>query len=356
MMLRFYDFLLEAKKQKEQGVGSSQNSSGVLHELLTGYYLNNKKHMEKHEDINGLSPREAHDQLKSSMTPEQYESVRAKAEFAANDLRKTIPGDISRVHWTSKPGDIKRSTGIESTQKEDPSDIMITTKDGKHHGVSLKTSEKTEHVPIANPGIEALHGADHILQQHRENIRKQYPQIGSLTNAAARKLVVRADPNLESNIREENRKTLSLMSEHLSNRLSSLPHDELVHHIRENVLHAHPTPLQNFGHNHIRHTVWGVGDKMKAKSIDPNKHYEEILKTPKHITVQTTGQGVTYYHKGVPFARQNIKFDSQADPMSSVKSATQDVPMETKRPRTAKVDAKYISGEVGGKMFKGPSE
>ena len=334
----FVYYLEEAKRKKkvdgeEEEEGSKANSAGVLHELLTGYYLNGGKHMEKHEDINGLSPEEAHNMLQQKMKPEVYQEAHQRAKAAADDIRQRVGGKIKRIHWTSKPGDIKRSTGVESTQKEDPSDIMITTPDGQHHGISLKTSKSTEHVPIANPGIEALHGADHILKQHRDDIRASYPNIAAQTNSDGRKEVVRSSAKLEAEVREKNRATLSAMSVHLQKKLSALPPDELVHHLRENVLHAHATPLQEHGHNHIRHTIWGENGNYKTKGIDPSQHYEHILSSPEHITVETTGQGVTYSHKGVAFARQNVKFDSQADPLGSVKSATQDVPI--KKPRAA---------------------
>jgi hypothetical protein len=333
MLINFIKYLEEAKKEENSDkIGG--NSAAILHELLTGYHLNNKQHMEKHADINGLSPKQAHDKLKENFSKEQYNEINKRAKFAADDIRKKVgENNIARVHWTSKPGDIKRSTGVDATQKEDPSDIMITTKNGKHVGISLKTSDKTEHVPIANPGIEALHGADHILEKHRDNMRKNYSEVGLLPNARARKDATRANPALQEKIREENRKTLSAMSTHLQKKLSTMSKEELVHHLREHILHAHKTPLQNLGHIHMRHTTWGKPDKLKAKSIDPSEYYEHILQSPEHIEVHTTGQGVTFSHRGIPFARQNIKFDSQDDPMSSVKSATQDIPMETKVPR-----------------------
>jgi hypothetical protein len=337
----FIQYLEEAKKKKskenDEGEGSSQNSAGVLHELLTGYHLNNGRHMDKHEDIDGLSPRQAHDKIKASMDPETYSDIYRKAKFAAEDIRKRVGGKIARVHWTSKPGDIKRSTGIESTQKQDPSDIMVTTEDGKHHGISLKVSKNTEHVPIANPGIEALHGADHLLQKHRENVTEKYPQlVGVVGGGKARKAIVRADSNMENDVRTMNRSTLSAMSAHLASKLSQMSPEEIVHHLRGNVLHAHATPLQEAGHVHMRHTIWGEGDNLKAKSIDPSQHYEHLLQSPEHITVRSTGQGVTFYHKDVPFARQNIKFDSQSDPLSSVKSATQDIPPPKVKSTTGK--------------------
>jgi hypothetical protein len=338
-MLRFFEYLLEAKKKAEEG-GSKQNSAGVLHELLTGYYLNGGQHMDHYKNEEGQSPKAAHDEIKKIMNPEDYKEAHKKAKFAADDIRNRLGGKkIKHVRWTSKSGDLKAATGIDASQNEDPSDIVVTTHDKthptgvRHHGISLKRSDSTEDVQIANPGIEALHGAEHILQKHRDDIRKSYPQVGSQSNSRKRKDVVRANPALRDEIRERNRRTLSAMSEHLAGRLSKLSHEHLVKHLRDHVLHAHVTPMQREGHEHMRHTTWGGGDRMQAKSIDPGTHYEQILKEPQHIEARTTGQGVTFYHRGVQFARQNIKFDSQDDPLSSVKSATSDINLK-KPPKT----------------------
>jgi hypothetical protein len=313
-MLRFSNFLIEAKKKAGEG-GSKQNSAGVLHELLTGYYLNGGRHMDNYKNDEGQSPEAAHDEIKSIMDPKDYEESHRKAKFAADDIRNRL-GDkkIKHVRWTSKSGDLKSATGIESSQNEDPSDIVVSTHDKdhptgvRHHGISLKRSEKTGDVQIANPGIEALHGAEGILKAHRDDIRTLYPAVAAGSNATKRKEVVRADPKLNEKIRERNRQTLSAMSKNLADKLNGMSKENLVQHLRDNVLHAHVTPMQDNGHEHMRHTVWGSDGKYQAKSIDPGTHYEQILSEPQHIEARTTGQGVTFYHRGVQFARQNINF------------------------------------------------
>jgi hypothetical protein len=369
-MKSFIQYIIETAKEADKVTG---NTRGVMHELLTGYYLNNGKHMEKHVDVNGLSPQQAHDKLKEKMSPEDYEEAHQRAKFAAEDLRKRIGGNVKKVQWTSKPGDLKRSTGIEASQNEDPSDIVVTRNDGKHVGVSLKTMKSSEHAPIANPGMEATHGGDEILAAHRDTIKKKFGAIGNLTNSDARKAAVRADPNLQAQIREQNRRTLFNISSHLQKKLSQMQPDDLVEHLRNHVLHAHRTPMQEQGHEHLRHTIWGEGNKIKAKSIDPGGHYEHILSDPSNIEAHHTGQGVVFKYKGQSFARQNIKFDSQDDPLSSVKSTTQDMshnigksvapaqepvpkPAANKQPVVAQKPVRKTSGAVGGKEWLSPSE
>ncbi len=108
----------------------SSDTKGKMHELLVGYHLKGGKHMSKHVDKEGDSPQEAHDKLKKSVHPNDYKKMNVRAKSAANDIKKQVEQNghkIHDVHWTSKPGDIHRSTGIHASQKEDSSDIVITT-------------------------------------------------------------------------------------------------------------------------------------------------------------------------------------------------------------------------------------
>lgn len=117
-------------KKPEQGKVSS-DTKGKLHELLVGYHLKGGVHMSKHPDKDGDSPKEAHDKLKETVHPKDYEKMNARAKSAAEDIRKQVEVNghkIHDVHWTSKEGDIHRTTGIHSTQNEDSSDIVVTTR------------------------------------------------------------------------------------------------------------------------------------------------------------------------------------------------------------------------------------
>ena len=109
----------------------SSDTKGKLHELLVGYHLKGGVHMSKHADIEGDSPKQAHDKLKKTVHPDDYKKMNARAKSAAEDIRKQVEvggHKIHDVHWTSKAGDIERTTGIKSSQKEDASDIVVTTR------------------------------------------------------------------------------------------------------------------------------------------------------------------------------------------------------------------------------------
>lgn len=127
----------ETEKNIKESVGTiekgkvSSDTKGKLHELLVGYHLKRGKHMSKHPDKEGDSPQEAHDKLKKTIHPDDYKKINARAKSAAEDIRKQVEVNghkVHDVHWTSKPGDIHRTTGINSSQQEDSSDIIVTTR------------------------------------------------------------------------------------------------------------------------------------------------------------------------------------------------------------------------------------
>lgn len=306
-------------------VGS--NTSGVLHELLVGQHLLGGQHMSAHPDVEGHSPEQAHNKLKASITPAQYNELDAKAKATAEHIKSKLShhGDIHNIAWTSKAGDIKRTTGIESSQEQDPSDIIATTVDSKgkvtHHGISLKTTgAKSGNVPVSNLGMEKTHGGAEILNNHREELKDTYPILKTLQNKELRKQWMKQNPEIENNVKKKNSQVLNNVAQNMSDRLSQLPKEQYVNHIRS-VIAAKPTPMQTFGHTHMRHTAYGSNGNYSFHDTDPAIEHEHILNDPENITHERRGTSVIFSHKGKPFARHRIKFESQSDPLASVKGS-----------------------------------
>lgn len=326
------ELLEEDKKAEEKGAG--QDTKGKLHELLVGYHLQGGKHMQKHPDKEGATPKEAHDKLKATVSKEEYHKINARAKSAADDLRSKVEKNghkVSHVHWTSQPGDIHRSTGIHASQKEDASDIMIHTKHEKsgkvkYHGVSLKVSDgSSKHVPVSNPGMESTHGGHKIVEKHREEIRKKFPSLTKMS-VKDRKAKVKSSSRMQSWLKKKNTETLQKLGHHLHKTLSKMSPDDLAHHIKTHVLQSNPTPLQQAGHAHIRHTTYTVKGENKHHSYDPHEHFSHIFKDPKNIThhvkvEHSGGASVQFKYKGKTFASHRLKFNSQSDPFSSVKGS-----------------------------------
>lgn len=320
--LKQFIFEAAAKKAKEEKVSS--NTKGVLHELLVGYHLRNGQHMERHPDINGKSPKEVHDELQKTITPEQYEKIKRRAKAAAEDIKKRVGahGPIIRVQWTSKTGDLKRATGIEATQKQDASDIVVTTKNAigeeKHHGVSLKvTDKKSGNLPVSNPGMESTHGGDEVLKAHRKKLLKKHSWIAKLTNADDRKEFMRANPKIREEVRELNRKALDAVVDHLHDQLKAMTPKQRSEHIRK-IIAARKTPMQEKGHGHIRHTTYEEGS---TSATDPSTAHEHILNDHKNITFRKSGTSIIFSHRGVDFAKHRLKYENADNPTSTIKGS-----------------------------------
>lgn len=317
----YEDFLIEEKVLN--------NTKGVLHELLVGYHLNGGKHMEKHPDVRGNSPEEAHDKLKSTISTTDYNLINQRAKAAAEDIKKTVGahGPIHNVQWTSKPGDLHRATGIHASQKEDASDIVVTTKhangETKHHGISLKVSDKPSSKPtVSNPGMKASYGAEHIVKAHQDHIKALYPELAKLKNKPERKAYVNKHPEIKKVVRNLNKTTLDKLGNHLHEKLSSLSHEDLVHHIKHHLLHAEETPMERQGHFHYKHTTGGMTN-YRFTTENHAKDYHHILSDPQNIKVEKRGQSSVFTYKGKPFIKHTLKFNSQSDPLSSVNGVGQ---------------------------------
>jgi hypothetical protein len=315
----------------------TSNDKGVLHELLVGHHLLGK-HMSKHPDKEGDTPKQAHDKIKAALhkkhgNHDEYNRLNTKAKSAAADIKKHIEKSghkIHDVHWTSKPGDIKRSTGIHASQKEDASDIVVhahhpkTPKKTKYIGASLKVTDGTnKHITASNPGMESTHGAHDIVKKHREELLKAHPKLIGVKSSAKRKEIMKNDPKMKEDVTKRNHEVITKIAKHISTKLTKAPKEDLVHHIRTHVLQANKTPLQHNGHEHIRHTTYQTGKKEGNKTvhetINPSEHWNHILNDHKNITVQHSGGNVHFLHKGNKFATHRMRVSSSSDPLPSFK-------------------------------------
>jgi hypothetical protein len=308
----------------------TSNSKGVLHELLVGYHLRGKKHMEKHADKQGDSPKQVHDKIKSQLHPDEYKKLHDKAKSAADDIKKHIEKSghkIHDVHWTSKRGDTERSTGIKAGQKEDASDIVIHSHKGtrkKYHGVSLKVTDNTnKHITASNPGLKANYSAEHIVHEHRKKIAEKYPELANTKNKKERSAMMKANSEMKEHVKAANKETATKIAEHTHHVLSTGSKHDLVAHIKTHVLQTNKTPMQHLGHEHIRHTTYNApkkeGSGLKHETIVPSEHWNDKLDDHKNITVEHKGTTLHFKHKGVTFATHRMRPSSVSDPETSFK-------------------------------------
>jgi hypothetical protein len=319
-----------AKEHVKENGSITSNSKGVLHELLVGYHLRGKKHMLHHADKQGDSPKQAHDKIKSQLHPEEYNKLNNKAKSAAEDIRKHVEKSgrkIHDVHWTSKPGDTHRSTGIKASQKDDASDIVIHSHKGnktKYHGVSLKVTDNTnKHITASNPGLKANYSADHIVHEHRAKIAEKYPELMKAKNKKERSAMMKNNSEMKKHVTDANRETAIKIAAHTHHVLSTGSKHDLVNHIKTHVLQSNKTPMEHLGHEHIRHTTYLAGKKegggLKHETVVPSEHWNHKLHDHENVTVHHEGTTLHFKHKGKTFATHRMRPSSISDPVTSFK-------------------------------------
>jgi hypothetical protein len=320
----------DAKTHVKDNGKITSNSKGVLHELLVGYHLRGKKHMEKHADKEGDSPKKAHDKIKSQLHPDEYKKLNDKAKSAADHIRKHIEKSgrkIHDVHWTSKPGDTYRSTGIKASQKEDASDIVVHSHKGnktKYHGVSLKVTDDTnKHITASNPGLKANYSAEHIVHEHRIKLHEKYPELANTKNKKERSALMKKNSEMKAHVTAANKETAIKLAAHTHHVLSTGSKHDLVNHIKTHVLQSNKTPMEHLGHEHIRHTTYMAkkadGGGLKHESVVPSEHWNHKLHDHENVTVEHKGTTLHFKHKGVTFATHRMRPSSISDPSTSFK-------------------------------------
>ena len=148
---------------KEGGV--SNNTKGVLHELLVGKHLNGGKHIDKeHAELDKHHKTKLAEYDKKFGTNEvQKQEHRAKEQHKVflDHAKKMGYEGAHEVHLTHKPGDIERKTGIKASQQENPTDVAVKfhkkPANAEHHylGISAKSSNVSK-IGFHNGGAKSV--------------------------------------------------------------------------------------------------------------------------------------------------------------------------------------------------------
>lgn len=333
----------------------SNNTRGVLHELLVGKHLNGGQHMTHHESEHGETPEQTHDRLKKTVHPDDYKKIESDAQGAAehikSELHKSHPGHAVKpgsVNWTSKPGDTEKVTGVKATQKEDSSDIMFKSHNPKKpkekeviHGKSLKVTTKTnKKVPASSLGKESSGEAVHELHsQHKKDLLAKYPALGKVKKEAHHKDLADArkewlekqSPKVKADIKTRNQTLLHRVANahaaELQQHLNSGNHEHVINHIKD-VISAKRTPAEQAGKSTFQKvTTYQSAKGAKHHSSHPAEDHEHALSNGHHLSVESSGGSVHFFHhdpktgEKKKIATQSHKFDSQSDPLSSLKTA-----------------------------------
>jgi hypothetical protein len=325
-MIRFREFLssylYESIKKK-----TDAQTNGDMHELLTGYHLLGGKHMEKHPNSKKETPEEAHDRIKKTMTPQDYDDHFQRAKHAADAILKHVGGrkNIKHVQWSAKSGDVGKITGVNKTQNEDSSDIYITKKNGKHLGISLKAhKEKGKAAHLMAPGLGSIENSlgfkkssQDMINAARKTLEDKYENEIKGKSRDALKKIVPNNPQLRADEAEERKKLLPAIASRWHKAYSQLPKPELARHLR-NLLHAN-----NTGQDHIRVVSSGVNGNYHTSLINTHTQYDHYLNDHTNLDVTHTDNSVNFRHKGNNIVSLRLKTEGGAGILKTIKSDVQ---------------------------------
>jgi hypothetical protein len=300
-------------------LGMTPNTKGVLHELLVLRHLKDDAVTDEHA--------QELDKHQSRIYKKDFTAANQRAKIAAKDIVKLIEDEnqtIENVFWASKSGDITRITDIETSQKEDASDIVIKT-ESKYFGISLKVSSNTKLLPTSNPGIWAFFGAEKMLYEYKKELMNNYPSLKSAINKKARKAIMNSWSEDERNSHSENRTSaLHSIMEYTFSQMKELDGSILADHVRNTILAAHKTPMELLGHTHIRHTTLDRKTGIECFHENPYSYYDPYLRNDDKIglelDVDLCGTYIRFISNKKPLATQRAKFGS-SEPLSSIKGS-----------------------------------
>jgi hypothetical protein len=352
-MISFKNFILN-EDDKESRLSS--NDKGVIHEHLVGRELNRLwSHNSEHGHHMSPAAKEQHDKIVEKIggvnSPE-YHNAHNLAVATAQAIHRHVSSqnDVDRehlktggqTHWTSKPGDIKRVSGHEESQQENPADIMVRYKDkagnNKHVGYSLKVAQKKHgHVSVSNPGAKQTDeqlgikrsGDDATHEDHYENARKELENRHSELKGKTRSeqnTIIKHPKNemIRKSAEEISVKAIGKIRDEWYEKLQGMDSKALSDHIRKNLLRATPTKTPMY-----KVTTGGTGNNNSVTIEHPETHHDHILNDHQNITVKKSGNNsIEFQHKHpmtgtvTTFLRHRIKPES-TPVISSLKGAAE---------------------------------
>ena len=294
----YEEHLIEAKEKRASGQES--DTEGKLFEVLSGYHLNGKKHMNSYRE-EGKLPQDIHDDIKSKMSPEAYQRVDQHARENAANIRSHLKengykGKINHVVWTSQSGDIGHFTGKDDPNNE--SDVMINFKHSlgsnnqgeeklgysmkyANNAVTLKNkTPKTfgSTYNVSDDPIKKLHAA------HMANVRSVLNDDTTSASGLHQKYKDSRDTPTGDEIERSSNDSRKQMVQHLARKMGQMKpqdlHDKILDHIagptNSTVFMAH---TNTSGKNHI---------------LSTRDHYKSILAEHKKELKVKAGEGTSF--------------------------------------------------------------
>jgi hypothetical protein len=308
MILKFKNFLSQTSLYEEhlteaaekRGSGQESDTEGKLFEILSGYHLNGKKHMNSYRE-EGKLPEDIHNEIKSKISPQAYQRVNQHAMENAANIRQHLKdsgyeGRINHVVWTSQGGDIKHFTGQDDPNNE--SDVMINFKHGlgsnnqgeEKLGYSMKYANNAVTLKNKTPKtFGQTYGIDekplmNLHKAHMTNVRSVLNDDESSASALHQQYKEARGTDVGNEIERSSNDSRKQMVKHLARKMGQLKPQELHDRILDHI--AGPTNSTVF----MAHT----NTEGKNHILSTREHYQKILKEHKPYLKVKPGAGTSF--------------------------------------------------------------
>lgn len=270
------------------------NENRFAYHVNGGKYIDNDHKTETehfHQTLEKVLPGEA---------KIQDDRARTQAHaFTQHAERKGYTG-VHSVHLTAKPGAIHKATGLNITQQENPSDVIVKFKkapEGSGHkalGVSLKSSSKAK-IGFHNGGAGTIGkqlgvNLEGIAKMHHDKFAAENKLPAS---AVKRKEAIKGDKQLYAKANKAASVLHTALRDELHKKYSSMSHASLKEHFTNTFLKA-----KNNQEALPYVKVHGQGGGTKeAKAHVEETHDNPVyhmIKRAKKITVEKAGD--SYIH------------------------------------------------------------
>lgn len=305
--------LLESSSHNS--IASNYNEHATAHEILRQHYEGKKipaktaENMKTHSDLMAHHAKLLHDAVGAETASKELADQHGRAKVAAANVleHRGKLGHKSPITHVAHTG----GTGITAygdTKQSNPSDIVIHHTNGKHLGVSLKSSRDGQ-IGFHNGGfktVAAEAGAKKVgedAEAHRaQESEKHFPghsvkdasaKVKAIRKAVAAGTATPKEKKLHEGIQKsadevKDKATASLAAHY--NKRAETDHEGLKKHIQETYLKHNPNNKLDY----IKVTGHGVNGKYQAHSENPEDNpMNNAVKNAKKFTFHMSG---SYIH------------------------------------------------------------
>lgn len=285
-MIRFAKFITEsaaaaAASSANTALGAAYETAASLHlHNLTGsQYNQDKDHQKRIQQMSDL-----HQQALANLPPEkqktavEYGKKSAEAYLKSLEDNHGIKGhDVMEVHHTY--AGIDKLVGKKVSQAQNPHDIAIKTRDGTHHGASLKYKSGT----LSNSPVRSFDNIskEHGIETNHASIWNDHKSKAGLSGMTGKQIkAVRDKPE----IKKANSEAQKASSMHHHEALSKAS-TKNVRSLLQTITKSNPDVPYDYV----------VGNKGTAEPIH-DKHHHTLIKNAKSFDIKHNGTNLVKIH------------------------------------------------------------